>query len=274
VARVPGVQLGLVVLLATAFAGSALRTSPDGTAAVPSRQPPTRALAARYSSVDGRMPAGPACSAAAPRRADSTGLAHVARAIRPLIAYARPGRRPLARFGLVNVNRFPTIFGVLGEVRDTHCRVRWYRVQLPIRPNGAVGYVRARSVRVGAVSMRIRVDLSRRRLDVFSDGRRVLRVRTAVGAPRTPTPTGRYYVNQLVRAADPSGPWGPGGLGISAFSPVLVDWPQGGPIGIHGTNVPSSIGRASSSGCLRVENRMVAWLFRHVPAGTPVVITP
>jgi hypothetical protein len=272
VAHVPGVRLRIAVLLAAAIAGCALPAGPGGAASLPAGSA-TRGFAAGDASVAGRVPARPGCLAGA-RGADSTRLAYVARAIRPLVAYARPGRRPLARFGLLNVNRFPTIFGVLGVVRDTQCRVRWYRVQLPIRPNGSVGYVRAGRVRLRAVSTRIRVDLSRRRLDVFSDGRRILRVRTAVGAPGTPTPTGRYYVNQLLRAADPSGPWGPGGLGISAFSPVLVHWPQGGPIGIHGTNLPESIGRASSNGCLRVENRTLAWLFRHVPAGTPVVITP
>ena len=39
-----------------------------------------------------------------------------------------------------------------------------------------------------------------------------------------------------------SGPFGPGGIGISAFSPVLTGWAQGGPIAIHGTNQPASIG--------------------------------
>ena len=97
-------------------------------------------------------------------------------------------------------------------------------------------------------------------------------MRTAVGRPETPTPTGSYYVNQRLLAADPSGPWGPGGIGISAFSPVLVDWPQGGPIAIHGTDEPWTIGRAVSHGCLRIDNNVLARLIRLVPDGTPVRI--
>ena len=48
--------------------------------------------------------------------------------------------------------------------------------------------------------------------------------------------------------------YGPGAVGISAFSPVLLNWPQGGPIAIHGTNQPGMIGFAVSHGCLRVRN--------------------
>ena len=67
-------------------------------------------------------------------------------------------------------------------------------------------------------------------------------------------------------------PWGPAALGTSAFSPVLVDWPQKGPVGIHGTNDPSAIGRAVSHGCIRVPNRVMARLFAGTPAGTPILI--
>ena len=59
-------------------------------------------------------------------------------------------------------------------------------------------------------------------------GRRgALRTRTAVGKPETPTPTGSFYVNQRLLTSDPSGPFGPGGIGISAFSPVLTGWAAG-----------------------------------------------
>jgi hypothetical protein len=187
-------------------------------------------------------------------------------------AYVRPGGRPLERFGRFNVNRYPTVFGVIGVVRAADCRPRWYRVQLPIRPNGSVGYVRARDVELVRVATRIEVDLSERRLELYRDGRLVDRLTTAIGAPSTPTPTGRYYVNQRLVPGDPTGPWGPAALGISAFSPVLRFWPQGGPIAVHGTDNPASIGHAASNGCLRVRNEDLRRLWDQVPAGTPVVI--
>jgi lipoprotein-anchoring transpeptidase ErfK/SrfK len=100
----------------------------------------------------------------------------------------------------------------------------------------------------------------------------VLRTKVAVGSPATPTPTGSYYVNQRLIPSDQSGPFGPAALGISAFSNVLTGWTQGGPIGIHGTNQPWSIGHAVSNGCVRLPNPVLRRLFRATPAGTPVVI--
>ena len=189
------------------------------------------------------------------------------------VAYARPGGRRLHTFGRRNANGFPTVFGILAEISDRTCRAVWYRVQLPLRPNGLTGFVRARDVRIGRVDTRIEVDLSARRIDVYRLGRRIRTVEAAVGASITPTPTGSYYVNQRLVASDPWGPFGPAALGISAFSPVLQDWVQGGPIAIHGTNDPGSIGQAASHGCLRVANDVLTWLFREIPAGTPVEIS-
>ena len=42
--------------------------------------------------------------------------------------------------------------------------------------------------------------------------------------------------------------------------------------GIHGTDVPSSIGRGASHGCVRVRNEDIETLWRIVPVGTPVYI--
>ena len=89
---------------------------------------------------------------------------------------------------------------------------------------------------------------------------------------RRPTPTGRYYVNQRLVPDDASGPFGPAALGISAFSPVLTWWAQGGPVAIHGTNEPWSIGQAVSDGCVRLPNAILERVFAAVDAGTPVII--
>lgn len=41
---------------------------------------------------------------------------------------------------------------------------------------------------------------------------------------------------------------------------------------IHGTNAPSSIGTASSSGCIRMLNREVVELYNSTPLGTTVIV--
>jgi len=192
--------------------------------------------------------------------------------IHPTRAYRVPDGEALAHFGLRNVNGAPTVFSILGEQLDGRCRVTWLHVELPMRPNGATGWVRAADVAVGSVRTRIVVDLSARRVLLYSNGRLVLDSPAAVGAPATPTPIGRYYVNQRLVPTDPAGPFGPGAVGVSAFSNVQTGWAQGGPIGIHGTNEPSSIGRAVSNGCIRLPNPMLRRLFKAALLGTPVVI--
>ena len=41
---------------------------------------------------------------------------------------------------------------------------------------------------------------------------------------------------------------------------------------IHGTNAPSSIGTAASSGCIRMLNQEVAELYEKTPVGTKVIV--
>ncbi len=171
-----------------------------------------------------------------------------------------------------NANGVPTVFRVLSVRRSAACEPTWYRVQLPIRPNGSVGWVRAADVRLRRVTTRILVDLSDRQVTLFRDGGKVFETKAAIGGPSTPTPTGLYYVNQRLRASDPAGPFGPGAVGISAFSPTLRTWAQGGPIAIHGTNAPFKLGLAVSHGCLRIANRDLLRMFDLAGEGTPVLI--
>lgn len=209
------------------------------------------------------------CAAGSRRSYEKQGIALVLR--HAASAYRAPGGAVVASFGVRNENGVPMTFRALGARVTSDCAT-WYRVQLPIRPNGAQGWVREADVRAYGVAFRILVDLSERTLTVFRRGELLVRVPTAIGRPETPTPTGSYYVNQRLLAADPSGPWGPGGIGISAFSPVLTHWTQGGPIAIHGTNEPETIGTAASHGCLRVANDVLSRLIHLVPDGTPVRI--
>lgn len=62
----------------------------------------------------------------------------------------------------------------------------------------------------------------------------------------------------------PPGPSNP--LGVRA---IYLGWSE---YRIHGTNVPSSIGRAASSGCIRMRNSDVTDLFERVHIGAPVYV--
>jgi hypothetical protein len=214
----------------------------------------------------------PTCDEGAFRKLRSADNAYAALVKQRLTVLDAPGGRVVDRLEVLNVNGFPTVLGVLGELVDRTCERTWLLVQVPRRPNGSRGYVRADQVELRPVRTRIEIDLSRRSLRFYEGGRLVREIAVGIGAPDTPTPVGSYYVNQRLTTSDATGPWGPGGLGISAFSPVLLNWPQGGPIAIHGTNAPSSIGQALSHGCVRVDNTLLRWLFRRTAAGTPVTI--
>jgi hypothetical protein len=216
--------------------------------------------------------AGRTCVAGTFQRLGSASLAYAGFVRKRAAVSHRPGGPVFARFGRRNVYRVPTIFSVRGMRVDARCRAAFYLVQIPKRPNGVTGWVVARQLGVARLRTRIIVDLSEKRVTLFRAGKPVLRATAAIGSPATPTPTGSFYVNQRLIPSDRSGPYGPGAIGISAFSNVLTGWAQGGPIAIHGTNAPWSIGKAVSNGCIRLPNPVVRRLFREALGGTPVVI--
>jgi L,D-transpeptidase ErfK/SrfK len=107
----------------------------------------------------------------------------------------------------------------------------------------------------------IQISVSKRRLTLFNDGRLVKIFPIAVGKMVTNTPTGDFVI--VNRQYNPGGPFGVLWLSLST---------QG--YGIHGTNDPSSIGKAVSHGCIRMYNRDVLQLADMVPNGTRVIIRP
>lgn len=176
------------------------------------------------------------------------------------------------RLGPRDLNGYPTVLGVLGADLGGRCRPYLLHVQLPGPPNGRSAWIQAAAARIYAVTGRIVIHLSSRRLIAYRSGKAQLRARVAIGAPQTPTPTGRYVVNERWLLDDPGGVFGIAALGISAHSDVLKNWLQGGPIALHGTNEPWTIGRAASHGCIRLRNTDMRRLLPLAPAGTPVLI--
>ena len=95
----------------------------------------------------------------------------------------------------------------------------------------------------------------------------------AVGRSVLPTPTGRYYIVELLKQPNPNGVYGPYAFGTSAFSKVLYHFGGGpGQIGIHGTDEHGSIGHSVSHGCIRLRNRDIVRLAHLLPLGTPITI--
>jgi lipoprotein-anchoring transpeptidase ErfK/SrfK len=116
------------------------------------------------------------------------------------------------------------------------------------------------------------VSLPDRKLALFKNGK-VLRVyRVAVGRALTPSPIGEfkianrvsdptYYHKGQVIPAGENNPVGSRWMGLSAKS-----------YGIHGTNQPKSIGKAASTGCIRMGKEDLEELFMLVEVGDAVQI--
>jgi lipoprotein-anchoring transpeptidase ErfK/SrfK len=122
----------------------------------------------------------------------------------------------------------------------------------------------------GRPSRRIVVSIPDRKLAVLEDDRIVKIYPTAVGAPVSPSPEGSFtivnhiadptwYTKGRVVAPGKANPLGTRWLGLSKKG-----------YGIHGTNVPSSIGRNASHGCIRMRNHDVEELFEIVAVGDVV----
>jgi hypothetical protein len=149
----------------------------------------------------------------------------------------------------------------------------WEHVYLPVRPDGATGWIRDRDVSLAWNPYSLVARLSRHELVLRKDGRVTARFPAAVGRSVLPTPTGRYFLVELLKQPDPHGPYGPYAFGTSAFSKVLYHFGAGpGQIGIHGTDEHASIGHSVSHGCIRLRNRDIVRLAHLLPLGTPVTI--
>ncbi len=147
----------------------------------------------------------------------------------------------------------------------------WIMVRVPALPENLTGWVPR--VALGAsefVRTRLVVDLQGLDATLLSDGRPVFRAEIGIGKAAWPTPTGEFYVRSRIRSL--SSFYGPLAFGTSARSEVLTDWPDGGFVGIHGTNTPELLPGRISHGCIRMRNADILRLGRLMPVGTPVTI--
>jgi lipoprotein-anchoring transpeptidase ErfK/SrfK len=116
------------------------------------------------------------------------------------------------------------------------------------------------------------VSIPDRKLALFENGKVARIYRVAVGKTSTPSPVGEfkivnrvtsptYYHKGQVIAAGKGNPVGSRWMGLSAKG-----------YGIHGTNQPNSIGKAASTGCIRVGKKDLEELFALVDVGDAVQI--
>ncbi len=116
------------------------------------------------------------------------------------------------------------------------------------------------------------ISIPDRKLALLENGKAVRVYRIAVGKSSTPSPAGEfkivnrvsnptYYHKGQVIAAGKGNPIGTRWMGLSAKG-----------YGIHGTNQPNSIGKAASTGCIRMSKRDLEELFALVDVGDKVQI--
>jgi len=194
----------------------------------------------------------------------------------PTVARAAPHRdaRPLMRLtGSTAYSRRPQAMLVTGVRRTT--RATWVRVQLPIRPNGTAGWVRRGTVRLQVTRVRVVVRLASRRLEIWRGPRRLVSWPVGIGRAGTPTPVGRFAVQDAL----PTLPgwrrvYGGWTIPLTAHSPTLRSFMGGdGLVALHGGR-PWRLGVPSSNGCVILSEAHLAVVARLVRPGTPVVITP
>ena len=167
----------------------------------------------------------------------------------------------------------PTVLPVIAHTADA-TGAPWVKVLLPGRPNGHSGWIRSGSVTLTTSSWRVSVRVSTRRVTVFRDGRQVRSFSAVVGLPSTPTPFGRFFLEETVQLKSHY-TGAPYALALSARSNVYQEF-KGGPgqVALHGTkNVGGVLGTAASHGCIRLDTGAITWLAGHIGPGTRVTIT-
>ena len=152
----------------------------------------------------------------------------------------------------------------------------WVQVELPVRPNGASGWVRAEHFNWSTVSHHITINVSDRSVALYEGDNLVASTGAIVGKPATPTPTlSGFLVEKLPNHSQQNGSivLGDWILMLSFFSEALNSFGGGLPrIALHGTHIPERVGEALSNGCIRIPNDIVEAIAQQAPLGTVVNI--
>jgi lipoprotein-anchoring transpeptidase ErfK/SrfK len=223
------------------------------------------------------------CAVAATVLAAAAGLPDPARAsaANPLFAQGSDIASP--RFGSLALRAAPdsgsvlarvgtrTVYGSPNRLAVVGASGEWLAVISAALGNRVRGYVPRTRVRLVHVQYSLEVDRSLRRLTVWRMGVPLRRLRVAIGAPATPTPSGRFSITDKLSNFWPS-LYGCCVLALSGRQTHLPPgWSGGDRLAIHAGR---GIGAPVSGGCLRASQVDMRFLMARLPLGTQVVIHP
>lgn len=223
---------------------------------------------------------GVGCLLLTPAVAAKSETASTARSSQPLVVllhdrFARSWPNPRAgKVDFVDGRRPLTGARTVLPVLRYAVKGSWARVQLPGRPNGHTGWIPTSRTKRTFTAWRLSLDLSDRLVTVHLGGRVERRFRAVIGKPSTPTPRGRFFIEEALELS-PLDTGGPFALATSARSEVLQEF-EGGPgqIALHGTdNLSGSLGTAVSHGCIRLSTGAITWLAMRIGGGVPLIVT-
>ncbi|MEY2443364.1 MAG: hypothetical protein QOJ46_2790 [bacterium] len=167
-------------------------------------------------------------------------------------------------------DKLPEVYLVLDGKVDA-AGDQWLHIRIPMKPNGRTGWVPLDMMsQLYVVRTQLTISRAAKKATLRKNGRVVWQAPVGVGKSGTPTPTGNFWIRELLRGG--GGVYGPWAFGTSAYSNIR-EWRGAPVVGIHGTNEPNLIPGAPSHGCVRVRNNKINQLKRLMPIGTPVLIT-
>src|SRR5215210_5373809 len=206
---------------AVATAGApAPRSSRPNSISRATRSPASAILGAP--NVAARASKGRSATASGPRVRPAK-LVHV-RSGRSIAVRSRPGGPLIGRLD----DR--TEFGSRQVLSAVTTRGRWLGVASSARTDGRLGWVDGRSsaLRLAAAEVSIHADLSRRRVELRSGNRLLVRARVTIGRPGSSTPTGRFSVTDKLNGRELSPYYGCCVLALSGTQPNLPPGWSGG----------------------------------------------
>jgi hypothetical protein len=177
--------------------------------------------------------------------------------------------RTVAKLRMETEDKYPEVYLVLKAEVDENGEP-WLFLRIPGKPNGRTGWVFADVMNpLNVVRTQLTISRRSKRAILRNNGRVVWQAPVGVGKASTPTPTGDFWIRELLPGG--GGAYGPWAFGTSAYSSI-ADWHGAPVVGIHGTNHPELVPGTPSHGCVRVRNNKINQLKRLMKIGTPVKI--